>query len=481
MPKKTLERSRASTGSSFFYDGETYEYGPGRRLPAEYIFYAGEYATIRELIYDLVRYDNRVKERLKLAMDSPDIATRLHSVIEGAAPRRSETVLSALAALPRMSAADLSQIVSDLFRDRYVIPERMPQWTFQEARNTCFALAQGRVDGSLWQPVPGELAVCYRCEGDPLEVKFVPSTWFRDITSINRIHKVLTSTELKLEAVLVFQILLNAVIDEGEVTLELDSIIQCLGWKQDSHDEKVAVRGRLWRWICIFDSLHVIGRRRGFIKVEGLPSDGRLLEIENALWEMGKFESTFKTPPIDVILKPGEWLNRFRKNRSVLPNIGDIIPLTSLMAGKRRGSWALSMGLALNQLWRQGALTFDLEGTKDPKPASSALKEYSRNELFAMFPPDASLEDILDGPHPQRAKKYWAEAIKLLRKCRVIDRCQDKTSVFADRRVGWGEYWKDQRVLIVPNQETLSAIASIQKPKKKPPVKSRPGGSYPHT
>lgn len=88
------------------------------------------------------------------------------------------------------------------------------------------------MDSTLWQPVLGEMSVCYKLENDPLEVKFIPSTWSPQIASIGHIREVLKLPTL--EAVLCFQILLNAVIDEGQVMVELNSIIDFLKWTPDS-------------------------------------------------------------------------------------------------------------------------------------------------------------------------------------------------------------------------------------------------------
>lgn len=461
MPKPFVERGRANIGPSFYYDGETYPYTPGGRVTVEFLLFSGEYATIRELLYGLVRAHPPVKAKLKRAAEYENVAAGLREVIEEAvALPRPKMVSDALEALDRISATDLRQLLNDLFRPRYEIPPQIPQWTFQEARNTCFALAQGRVDASLWQTVPGEVSVCYRRDEDPLEVKFVPSEWFRGITSVDHIKEVLGKTEL--ETVLFFQILLNAVIEEGEVTVDLDSIIGFLGWEPESTEERIAAREKLWTWIRIFDSLHVIGRRRGFQREKEIHSEGPLLRIDNCLWDSGKYESS-ETPPIDVIVKPGEWLRRFGRNRSVCPYIGDLVPLREFPTGQPKGSWALSLALALNQIWRQNALKIDLE-----RDSAASSKQQTRHNLLEMFPPTPSLDDVLNSGHPERAKAYWEGAIKLLLRKKVIEsRSKVEASLLADRRVGWQTHWKDQYVNMTPPKAILTAIESIQKPKKK--------------
>lgn len=107
-------------------------------------------------------------------------------------------------------------------------------------------------------------------------------------------------------------------------------------------------------------------------------TEGPLLQIENCLWDIEEYELASDSPPRDVIVKAGEWLKSFGNNRSVCQHIGDIRPFAHFMAGKRRGSWALSMALALNQIWRQDALNIDLERFGNAENATTVFKKNER-------------------------------------------------------------------------------------------------------
>src|SRR5205807_5352857 len=59
------------------------------------------------------------------------------------------------------------------------------------------------------------------------------------------------------------------------------------------------------------------------------------------------------TPPVEVSWVAGPWLDRFRTDKRVLQFIGDIYKIAAIPAGRPSGAWAQSIGLALNQLWRE--------------------------------------------------------------------------------------------------------------------------------
>jgi hypothetical protein len=73
-------------------------------------------------------------------------------------------------------------------------------------------------------------------------------------------------------------------------------------------------------------------------------------------------------PRFHVTLRAGEWLARWRGNRQVLTDFGDVLPIAAIASGKPSGAWAQSVGLALQQRWRERAARARWE-PGDPLPA----------------------------------------------------------------------------------------------------------------
>lgn len=87
-------------------------------------------------------------------------------------------------------------------------------------------------------------------------------------------------------------------------------------------------------------------------------------------------------------------------------------------------------------------------------------RPFTRYELLDMLRPEPWVEDVLKSSNPQRAQKYWDDAIKLL-KSRIVGEYK-VLDPEPDSRKGWQNFWlREQRLLIMPKQEGVEAVAEI--------------------
>lgn len=359
-------------------------------------------------------------------------------------------------------------------RPRKALPETVGQSTFHEARNASVSIADG-ARLRRWKEVPGETALMHVMDGEPLQVKLTagPSLagGWRDIT-----YDALRGELQKLDAqsVLLFQILIGLTLEEAHVTLELDHLIRTLGRQPRSRDEREKMRREIFHWLTVFDSLTVHGRRPGkyFDPVTKETLDltiaGKLIMLSAVAFAERPHESDNLVSPVFVTLTAGPFLEKFRNNKRVLQHFGNVRKLTELPTGKPSGAWALSVGLALNQYWRQGASYSKVNHAGDDSHLTVQSKyPFTRFRLLDLFRSEPWVEDVLNSENPHRARRYWKEAIRLLKQHGVIGYFRELDRL-PENRKGWKDYWLNrQRLDIRPKQDGAEAVAELSRSAKK--------------
>ena len=297
--------------------------------------------------------------------------------------------------------------------------------TFREARNACVAIADG-ASQRRWQEIRGETALQHFMEGDPLSVKLSVGQ------SLAGLGHELTYDDLRQElklldaqSVLLFHVLIGLALQEVHVTVELDDLIRAVGWLPHGRRERVEMRRRLFRTLTVFDSITVHGRRTGTYRdpvtkdVLDLTIVGKLIMLSEL--QFAEDNSAQGEPPVVVTVTAGPFLDKFRGNNQVLQHFGNVRKLTELPTGKPSGAWALSIGLALNQLWREGASRVEDAAVGDKGHKTVRYQRpFTRFQLLDMFRPEPWVEDVLNSKNPMRAQQYWSEAISLLRKKNLV-------------------------------------------------------------
>jgi hypothetical protein len=360
-------------------------------------------------------------------------------------------------------------------KKRQQLPEVLPQQTFMEARNLFVAIADGRTL-RRWQEVRGEIALRHAVEGEPIQTKLTAGPaleWWGMPVTYDGLRTALH--DLGAEGVLLYNICLGLALEEQHATIELDDLIRAVGWRPRSVKERVDMRRKIFWVLCVFDSFTSHGKRPGGYTdpMTGSKYDltiasklVMLSELQYATGQQMRFDGS--ELPVKVTLTAGPWLDRHRDDKRVLQHFINVRKLAGLPTNQPRGGWALSIGLALNQLWRErgaGAKIVPAHGGKDMTVEFE--RKFTRYELLDLFRPKVWVEDVLNSSDPKRAQKIWNEAIKLLKECGVIGRQHDdykEVDPAPTQRKGWQDYWlKGQRLDIRPKADGIKIIAELSR------------------
>jgi hypothetical protein len=334
------------------------------------------------------------------------------------------------------------------------------------------AIADGP-SGRRWLAVEGEIALRHMMPNWPLETKLVGGPlleWLGLPAEVNSLRRELL--EAGLPAVLAWHLCIGLALQHPRVTVTLDELITAIGWDPRTSSAREQMRSRWWRWLALFDSAQVIGRRPGqyrdpkskqlldLISIDALIRiTGRRLPPQLALDD--------SAPPLEVSFVAGPWLDLYRGNHQVLSYFGDVLRLAAIPAGKPSGAWAQAIGFALQQIWRERAATVKLVRVGEPqKHLTAQFPPVTRRELLDAFPPTPTVQQILTSPNPRRARLYWTEAIGLLQHSKVIGFYRELGSV-ATRRQEWAAGWLSQPLDIRPGLEGTAAVAEIARSAEK--------------
>lgn len=349
---------------------------------------------------------------------------------------------------------------------RQPLPVLLRQWTFAEAKAAAMALADGP---SLrhWLPIEGEIAMRHIAgEGVPVETKLTSSPlldWLALPATVESLQNELRQAGIP--AVLTLHVCIAATLEHYQATMALDDLISAIGWDPRSTAQRETMRRKVWRWLAMFDSAQVIGRRPGRYRdpltkqIIDLTSRDALIKITGRRDPpQPAFDNS--APPIEVTIAAGPWLDQWRANPQVLSYFGEIRRLAALPAGKTGGAWAQAIGLALHQLWREQAARASVGRAGEEKSLTVRFAPFTRRYLLTLFPPTPTVDEILGGLNPQRAQIYWREAITLLKQAGVIGSCKE-LGPLPERRKGWHDDWLDQPLDIRPTEETARDVARI--------------------
>ena len=345
---------------------------------------------------------------------------------------------------------------------RRQLPAIIPQNTSPEIRALNVALTHNQD----WQGIEGEMALAYGQPNDRFEMKLEPSRALLEWLAGEATHEALQEElrALGIAAVLLHHVVLDLVLKERQVTVALDDLVTAVGWKPRSIEERNSMRVLIWRGLLFFDSVQVHGIRRGNYddRVTGqklnLTSCDALVRI---MGRRGLRDAGPEAVPLEVTLSAGPWLDEFRENRQVLTHFGDVRRIAAIPSGQASGAWAQSVGLALQQRWREYAFKALVEYRADGEPRLVKFhKPFTRRDLLGLFRCNPYVDDVLNGSHPVRAQDYWNHAIDLLKERGVVSDCKPLAPAPAGRQ-GWQSGWLDQPLDLQPTVDGLRAIAAM--------------------
>jgi hypothetical protein len=354
---------------------------------------------------------------------------------------------------------DLAELEARLRARTGHLPAHLPQQTFPEARAAGTALADGPTL-SRWAPLPSEAAFSHAVPDQPLQVHLAaPPGWDE-----RRLSTALRAAGLG--AVLLLHVGLGAVLAAAEpVTLELDVLLRAVGRYRNGRQEREAERQRLAEHLQLIGALAICGRRDGTFRDRQTraPLD---LPIREPLLQVLALEGGAAAPE-QVTLAAGPWLARFRGNHRVLATFGEVGCLAELPGRQAGGAWAQSLGLALQQRWREQATYAQRQRGPDGS-ISLRFRPFRRRELLTLFRPDPPVEAILAGDHPKRGLEYWNEAIGLLVQQGLLRErplpVQPTRSPVKPRRQGWERAWLEEALEFTPAGPVMTALQAIAAP-----------------
>jgi hypothetical protein len=373
-------------------------------------------------------------------------------------------------------------------KPRRPLPRELSQWTFQEVRDASIAIADG-ARLRRWYEIPGETALRHIIEGEPFQVKLTIGpwqAWLGDATSHEDLRRALQT--FTTQGALLLQLAVGLALQERHATLEIDDLIRLMGWQPRSTNERAEMRQTIYRWLSLLDSMAVIGKRRQEY-TDKLTNERLDLTCTSALVRITEVRSVTQQTglshgetPVSVTLTAGPFLDKLRGNKQVLQHFGNVQKLAELPAGKPSGAWALSIGLALNQLWRQGAKTAQINNAGDSNRKTVSFRfPFTRYRLLDMFRAEPWVENVLTSANPKRAQKYWCEAISLLQQQGVVGDYAELDKLPQGHK-GWQHYWlHQQRLDIRPTGDAVEAVVelsrSVIRAKKRGPAKKRKAGA----
>lgn len=383
----------------------------------------------------------------------PSLGVRLPDLRVLGTPREKWATLEAGPPTPRSQTAP--------------IPERMTQCTFLEARTMATAVADAPAL-RRWTPVEGEVAWRHAIEGQSLETKLLAGPVL-DWLALPASHEALREELRRLEfpAVLLMHVALGMALQQpGHVPVAVDDLIRAIGWVPRREAERAEMRRKIWRWLLLFDAMLVIGRRPGRWRDPHTKADLDLLSVDALLRVTGQRLPAqpaldASAPPLEVSLVAGPWLDRFRGNREVLSDFGEIRRIAAIPAGRPAGAWAQSIGLALQQRWREDASYARQGQVGDQGRLTMQFRSFTRRDLLTLFRTEPDVEELLRGLHPERAKGHWSRAIAILKKRRIIGSCRARGSVPEGR--GWQKAWLDQPLDIRPGGADVQNAEAIKR------------------
>ncbi len=351
-------------------------------------------------------------------------------------------------------------------RESARLPYIIPINTSREIKTSLRAVSDGRTL-RYWEPVQGEIALRHSIPDELFETKLTTVDTNDTYDSLKKLLQDWGGVEGALQ----FQFIFEAALSHDRAYLDIDELIRELRLTVHSVEERREMREKVYNRLKMFSQIESYGERPE-------PYTDSLTKIPHKVYSKGPFIKLLDhyftneqiaekdNVPIGVTIVAGDWADEHRGNRRVLQCIGNARRLAGLPTNQATGEWALSVGLALSQYWRQGAnkkAKTVREG--DNKTESIVFDEpFTREQLLDLFQPSKfPVSEMLQSKNPGRAKDVWGKAIKLLKTRGVISYYEQigKSRLPAQR---WqNAWWKEELFDIRPAQETKENAIEINK------------------
>jgi hypothetical protein len=334
--------------------------------------------------------------------------------------------------------------------------------TSAEITGSLRAISDGAT-GRNWSRSKAEVALIHSDPKKHHESKLSPVNADCTYDLLEQQLREVSEPECALQSHFVFE----AVLTHDRAYLELDYLIRELGWKPHSVAERQEMRVIVYKRLCLLSQLSSHGERVEMYadsitkKREKIYGFGKLIYLLDPYFTERQIKEGDNIPT-GITVAAGDKLNEHRGNKKILQDIGNARRLAGLPTGQAQGDWAVSIGLALNYYWREGASRAQINRAGEENLPTPMVKKFTRKELLDMFPSvKFPVNDILESDKPKRAQVFFDGAIKLLKKKGVISWVSPPATL---PRQGWQRTWLNEEMLdIRPANEAKQNVMDIAK------------------
>lgn len=252
------------------------------------------------------------------------------------------------------------------------------------------------------------------------------------------------------------------------VVVDLNDLLEKIGFDPRTTKERDDARRQAYEYLRFGERARVVGERTVPYKDK---RTGKILDtrIDATLWtigshqrpvQLGAFESLEVPVRVQITLTPA-WLPLLSN-----PNLRQFLPygevLASIPGRQAGGAWARVIGLALAGFWR-----------RHPRETEERTSMPTRRELLTLYTPKtADAETVLKSGDPARARKYWMDALQILKgQGFVADEGEvHNANATPLPRKGWQDAWLDEHVAIWPGAKMQPPVQQCAKslPANKP-------------
>ena len=252
--------------------------------------------------------------------------------------------------------------------------------------------------------------------------------------------------------------------------IDLDDVAAKIGYNLDrcTAEEREQLRAQIWQFILFGARALVIGQRKQYRdRTTGKEIETR---VESPVWRVLDKERPVQTamfgetPRRVQLLISKEW-----EPLLTAPALAQYLPFAEIVgelpANQTAGAWARVLGMALASFWRR--LPHEATG------AAPAIQP-TRRELLTRYTPKKNPPlDLLASSNPQRAVKYWRDALAMLVQSGFLSGDGEPARGVADMlkpfgRKGWQEAWLDERVDLRPGAAEMDALRERASAKHNP-------------
>ena len=355
-------------------------------------------------------------------------------------------------------------------------PLRLAQQTGQAMRTVTAAFGDAP-KLYRWEIVEGQDALRHVIPNWPMQTLLQAGqslSWWGRPASAQSLQEELK--KLGVEAVFLANVLTGMCLQENQPTIAMDELIRAVGRGEEARKSaahRAQVENEVWRAVLIFNDLALVGQPIGRYKTRdtkeildvAMPGIEAIIKITGMT--PGQTSSDGSAPPAYFSYVCGPWIAKMRGNRQILTEFGDVRRLARIPAGKPSAAWAKSVGLNLNQRWRDWGHDADVVRAGEANRLTVKFKKpFTRRDLLLgeslhRATPDA--EDILGSDKPHRAKEYWEQAIVILKDketANLISFYRETGPAVASRQ-GWQKEWLDQELDIRPNRESMEDVKEL--------------------